>query len=325
MKITPPKLIRSRYSTEQIADFSDNGVILAVTSERNATIRTYELIQNGKRTPLTNIANDRPVALSPKGKPFQRPSLMPGRQGGPPVRVGPLGVNAVWSPSVAGSRYLRRYYEDGSYLIAAPMGEGDHLSHKLGRTKDGKFVEELITIKDFQGILERTSDDALWLMSRKPGKPNEKNILLTRYHKMGTRTYPLPDNNTVVNRLGEGNGVIAAGVTNLKAARGEQIITYANGKWTILPLPEGQLSARLTKVFDNGWILGECEGKDQEPTLTVLWKDRTPIILNDLPGWPINGLSSGVMGASRSADIYVRNSIATTFGSDEYYLIHLRE
>lgn len=325
LSVTPPKLIRSKYSAQPIADFSDNGVILMVTSERASTERTYELVEDGKRTPLPNVDPNRPVALSPKGKPFQRPTLIPGRDGSTPIRVGQPGPSAIWSPSIAGTRYLRRYYEDGTYLLATPTGDTANLSHIVGRVKDGKFAEKFIQMKDFQGFLERTSDDALWLLSRHPGKPHEKNLMLTRYHKSGTRIYPVPDTTTVVNKLGEGNGVIAACMTNLKEKRGEQILTYRDGKWTILPLPEGLGTARLLKVFDNGWILGECDESVRSGALTILWKEGVPIILNDLPGWPKNGLNTGVMSAARNGDIYVRSSVATVYGSDEYYLIHLRE
>lgn len=322
--IKPPKLIRSDLSKERVIDFSDNGAYLVLTSDQNDTSRTYEIVKDNRRTPLKGLDPEAPVALSPEGRAYQRPNALPTQVPGVTSRSGAPGPGS-WSPATAGPQYVRRFYEDGSYLVARAFLEKNRPVFTVGRVKDNKFAEVFYKTPDLQTILDRTSDNAIWMLIGNPERPGAPNQRLLRHQKGKSKYYPILNNRTQVSRLSEGAGVIAASMLTLRRNAIEQIYIYNGSSWDSLPRPKDTESCRLIKVMDNGWILGAADDPEHGQTLTILWKDKVPVVLNDLPGWPKNGAYTEVVGSARNGDLYVKNATGNTYGSEEFYLIHLSE
>ncbi len=173
-------------------------------------------------------------------------------------------------------------------------------------------------------FLEKTEKDVIWIQDHR-GTDSFGVDQLIRYEDGKTQVVAMPDDYKNVYRLAQTGDHIAATFGIVKGELPYRTYIKTSSGWTQLPIPTGYDFSIVNKVFRDGTVLGNISTSDSKKSKNVLWRGNKLVILDDLPGWPKQGIKSNSGMSNRNGLTYVEEDNGPGNARPSYLLkIHLK-
>ena len=291
-------------------NIADNDVILYKTGQSD---HEYMLVSNGTELKVKRTDQDPSLVFMPSGK-----------------------LKSTNGSGFGGMSSTVNFFNDGSFIRTNVMNIPGHRRatymlvrewHNDQRRPTSYLAPPITLIKSEEiyradnrvVLLEKTEKDVIWIQDH-IGTENRGIDHLIRYDGGKVQQVAMPDGYQNVFSLAQTGDQIAA---TFGIARGElpyRAYVKTSSGWAALPIPAGYDFSFIKKVFRNGTILGSVTSSDSTKSRSVLWKGDKMVILDDLPGWPRQGLKSECTIANRSGLVLVEEDLGPGSHRPQYLL-----
>lgn len=153
-------------------------------------------------------------------------------------------------------------------------------------------------------FLEKTEKDVIWIQDHN-GTDSFGVDQLIRYENGNAQVVAMPDDYKNVYRIAQTGDHIAATFGIVKGELPYRTYLKTSSGWTQLPIPKGYDFSTVKKIFRDGTVLGNISTSDSKKSKNVLWQGNNLVILDDLPGWPKQGMKSDCEMVNRNGLTYV--------------------